>query len=111
MASGILGVQIIGILFGIFMMYYTFLHHKRKELTSKEYLFWILLWVLFIVLTLVPKIINPILETIGFVRTMDFFIVVGFMFVIGSIFYIYLIVRKNQKRLEEIVRKIAFEKK
>ena len=42
---------------------------------------------------------------------MDFFIVVGFMFMIASIFYTYLVVRKNQKRIEDIVRKVAFEKK
>lgn len=111
MAPGILGIQILGILFGMFMIYYVFLHHKRKELTIKEYLFWVVLWVLFITLTLFPGLLKPIIAPIGFARTMDFFIVVGFMFLIGSLFYIYLLVRENQKRLEEIVRKIAFEKK
>ena len=111
MASGILGIQILGILFGIFMIYYVFLHHKRKELTIREYLFWVSLWVLFIILTLFPLLLKPLVKPIGFARTMDFFIVAGFMFLIGSLFYIYLLVRGNQKRLEEIVRKIAFEKK
>lgn len=111
MAPDILGIQILGSLFGIFMIYYVFLHYKRKELTVREYLFWISLWVLFIILTLFPWLLNPIVRSIGFARTMDFFIVAGFMFLIGSLFYIYLIVRSNQKKLEEIVRKIAFEKK
>lgn len=111
MAPDILGIQILGSLFGIFMIYYVFLHYKRKELTIREYLFWIGLWVLFIILTLFPWLLNPIVRSIGFARTMDFFIVAGFMFLIGSLFYIYLIVRSNQKKLEEIVRKIAFEKK
>ena len=111
MAPDILGIQIFGVLFGIFMMYYTFLHHKRKELTIKEYLSWVILWVVFIVLTLFPQLLSPFVKSIGFARTMDFFIVVGFMFLFGSIFYIYLLVRGNQKRLEEIVRKIAIEKK
>lgn len=111
MAPDILGIQILGSLFGIFMIYYVFLHYKRKELTIKEYLFWIGLWVLFIILTLFPWLLSPIVRSIGFARTMDFFIVAGFMFLIGSLFYIYLIVRSNQKKLEEIVRKIAFEKK
>lgn len=111
MAPDILGIQILGSLFGIFMIYYVFLHYKRKELTIREYLFWIGLWVLFIILTLFPWLLSPIVRSIGFARTMDFFIVAGFMFLIGSLFYIYLIVRSNQKKLEEIVRKIAFEKK
>ncbi len=111
MTTGILGIQILGILFGLFMIYYVFLHRKRKELTIKEYSFWIILWMLFIILTLFPWLLNPILKPIGFARTMDFFIVIGFMFLIGSLFYTYLLVRGNQKRLEDIVRKIAFEKK
>lgn len=111
MTPGLLGIQIIGILFGLFMIYYVFLHRKRKELTIKEYLFWIFLWILFIILTLFPGLLKPIVTSIGFARTMDFFIVAGFMFLMGSLFYIYLLVRGNQKRLEEIVRKISFEKK
>lgn len=111
MTLGLLGIQILGTLFGLFMIYYVFLHRKRKELTIKEYSFWVALWVLFIILTLFPWLLNPFVKSIGFARTMDFFIVTGFMFLIGSLFYIYLLVRGNQKRLEEIVRKIAFEKK
>jgi hypothetical protein len=111
MITGLLGIQILGTLFGAFMIYYVFLHYKRRELTTKEYLLWAALWVLFIIFTLFPWLLNPIIKPIGFARIMDFFIVTGFMFLIGSLFYIYLMVRKNQKRLEEIVRKIAFEKK
>ena len=111
MTLGLLGIQILGTLFGLFMIYYVFLHRKRKELTIKEYLFWVFLWILFIVFTLFPGLLKPLVTSIGFARTMDFFIVVGFMFLIGSLFYIYLLVRGNQKKLEDIVRKIAFEEK
>ena len=38
----ILGVQIIGILFGFFMLYYTFLQYKRKEFKMGEYTFWLI---------------------------------------------------------------------
>ena len=107
----ILGIQIIGILFGSFMMYYTFLHYKRKEFTIKEYAFWLTLWAVFIIVTLFPIILNPILKTIGVVRALDFFIIMGFLFLIGAIFYTYAIVRKNQKRIEEIVRIIAVKRK
>lgn len=111
MTLDLLGIQIVGIFFGFFMMYYVFLQRKRKELTSREYMFWISLWVLFIIFTLIPQALKPLVEGIGFARTMDFFIVVGFMFLVGSLFYIYLLVRANQKKLEDIVRKIAIDKK
>ena len=107
----ILGIQIIGILFGFFMMYYTFLHYKRKEFTMREYGFWLILWALFIVITLFPDILDPILKSLSIARALDFFIIIGFLFLIGMIFYTYTNVRANQKQLEEVVRKIALKKK
>ena len=101
-----LGIQILGSLFGLFMIYYTFLHYKRKEITKKEYSFWLGLWILFIIVAILPQILDPIVKTLSLVRTMDFFIIL-----IGSFFYTYIIVRKNQNKLEEIVRKIAIERK
>jgi hypothetical protein len=107
----ILGIQILGVLFGFFMIYYTFLHYKRKEITFKESSAWIIMWALFLIVTVWPQILNPIVASLSLARTMDFFIILGFMFLIGALFYTYTIVRKNQNRLEEIVRKIAIEKK
>src|SRR3989344_6191105 len=107
----LLGIQIIGILFGFFMMYYTFLHYKRKEFTVKEYGFWLILWAVFLIVTLFPGLLDPILKSLSIARTLDFFIIIGFLFLVGMIFYTYTIVRKNQKKLEEVVRNIAVKRK
>ena len=93
------------------MMYYTFLQHKRKEFTIKEYSFWFFFWALFVILTLFPQVLDPVLETFDFARALDFFIITGFLFLISVIFYIYTIVRKNQRKLEEVVRNIAIKRK
>ena len=107
----ILGIQILGSLFGFFMMYYTFLQHKRKEFTIKEYSFWFIFWGAFVVITLFPQILDPILTTLNIVRALDFFIIAGFLFLVFIIFYTYTIVRKSQKKLEEVVRSIALKRK
>ena len=107
----ILGIQILGILFGFFMMYYTFLQYKRKEFTIKEYSFWFVFWAAFVILTLFPQVLDPVLETLNIARTLDFFIIIGFLFLIFVIFYTYTIVRKNQRKLEQIVRNMALKKK
>ena len=109
--ANILGIQILGILFGFFMMYYTFLQHKRKEFTIKEYSFWFIFWGTFVIITLFPKILDPVLDTLNISRTLDLFIIVGFLFLIFVVFYTYTIVRKNQQNLEQIVRNIAIKKK
>jgi len=109
--ANILGIQILGILFGFFMMYYTFLQHKRNEFTIKEYSFWFLFWASFVIVTLFPQILDPLLQTFSIARTLDFFIIAGFLFLTFIIFYTYTIVRKNQRKLEEIVRNIAIKRK
>lgn len=106
-----LGIQIIGVLFGLFMLYYTYLHHKRKEFTIKEFCLWVLLWVMFIIISLVPWILDPIVKSLKIARVMDLLIIIGFMFLIGALLYTYVLVRNLQKNIEEIVRKIALEKK
>ena len=109
--ANILGIQILGLLFGLFMMYYTFLQYKRREFTIKEYGFWFVFWAAFVVITLFPQILDPLLSTLNIARALDFFIIAGFLFMIFVLFYTYTIVRKNQKKLEEVVRSIAMKRK
>lgn len=107
----ILGIQILGVLFGFFMMYYTFLQYKRKEFTIKEYSFWFLFWAAFVAVTLFPQVLDPILTTLNIGRTLDLFIIGGFLFMVFVVFYTYTLVRKNQKKLEEVVRNIAIKRR
>src|SRR3989338_2102452 len=109
--ANILGIQILGVLFGFFMMYYTFLQYKRKEFTIKEYIFWFVFWGAFVVVPLFPQILDPLLSTLNISRALDFFIISGFLFLIFVTFYTYTLVRKNQKKLEEVVRSIAIKRK
>mgnify|MGYP001613986763 CR=1 FL=1 len=109
--ADILGIQILGILFGFFMMYYTFLQYKRREFTIKEYSFWFAFWAVFVIITLFPQILDPLLSTLNIARALDFFIIAGFLFMILVLFYTYTIVRQNQKKLEEVVRSIAMKRK
>ena len=106
----VLGIQIAGFLFGLFMIYYSFLNYKRKEFTVRESLFWISLWVVFILFSLFPFILDPVIKPLGFFRAFDFFIMGGFLFLIAAIFYTYTVTRKNQKRLEAVVREMAIKK-
>jgi len=107
----ILGVQILGILFALFMIYITFLHQKRKDFTVKESIFWFGAWMCFLILVIIPTSLDFLISNIlNFNRRMDFFIVIGFMFLIGITFYTYTLVRSNQNKIDNLVRKLALEK-
>ena len=106
----VMGIQIVGVLFALFMFYLTFLHQKRREFTAKEYLFWAVSWVVFLFLVLFPTSLDYFVKDLLNVdRRLDFFIIIGFMFLMGMIFHTYIIVRKTQNKIEKIVRKIAIE--
>jgi len=109
--NGLIGIQIGGILFALFMGYITFLHLRRKEFTVKETIFWVGAWSVFLLLSVFPTSLDFLVSgVLNFSRRMDFFIVLGFMFLIGVTFYIYTLVRKNQNQIEKIVRKMAIER-
>ena len=107
----VLGIQIAGSLFAVFMIYYSFLKYKRKEFTAKEFVFWLVLWVLLIVISLFPYILDPISKKLNFARNFDLIVIAGFLFLILAIFYTYTLAKKNQKQLEAIVREISIRKK
>lgn len=106
----VLGIQIAGFLFGLFMIYYAFLNYKRREFTVKEFGFWLVLWVLFIIIAMFPFVLDPIAKTFSFFRTLDLLVISGLLFLIAIIFHTYTIMKKNQKQLETIVRAIAIKK-
>lgn len=106
----VLGIQIAGFLFGLFFLYYTFINYKRKEFTAREFVLWVVAWAVFILIALFPFILDPILKPLGFLRTLDFLIISGFLFLIASTFYTYTLARKTQKRIETLVRALALKK-
>ena len=104
-------IQFLGTLFGIFMIYFTFLKFKRRELTKSEFLIWFIGWVIFIIIATIPTVLDPVVDKFNFYRRLDFFIVIGFFTLLGLCFYNYSIVKKSQKKIEGVVRKIAIENK
>ncbi len=105
------GIQILGMLFGVFMIYITFLNYKRKQFTIKENVFWVVFWLGLIFIALFPNALDFLVKNIlNLSRPLDFFIISGFLFLIGALFYTYTVVRRLQKKIEEMVRKIAIER-
>lgn len=103
----ILGVQIIAILFAIFMIYVAFLHWKKKEINGGEIFFWLTLWLGFIAVTLFPKILQDVTEFLFFARAMDLLMIIAFMILAFLGFQNYVANRRMERKIEELVRKEA----
>jgi len=103
----ILGIQILGIIFGLLMAYLCFLHYKRREFGKVQFLFWEILWLGFIFVILFPKTTDALVQELSVGRAMDFFIILGFMFIASLTFYNYTTTNKIKRNLENEVRKEA----
>jgi len=102
-----LGVQIIGVIFGLFMAYFSFIYFKREQFSLPILIFWEILWVALIFVTIFPASTNFFLEKLGLTRAMDLFMILGFMVILGLSFYNYIIIARLRKEIEKVVRKEA----
>ena len=57
-----------------------------------------------------PETIYGIMETLSIQRTVDFFVIGGFLFFSVIIFHLYVVVKQTQKKVEMVVRRVALEK-
>ena len=106
----IIGVQIIGLLFGFLMTYLTFLYYRRKEFNRSQLLFWEFLWIIFVFIVLFPNVLSSTVKELGFTRVFDFLTIMGFVIITFLTFYNYNNINKLKKKLEANVRKDAIKK-
>ena len=103
-------IQLLGIIFGVAMIYFSFVKFKRKELNNKEFLVWVIGWIMLIVIAVIPSILDFIIAPLNFYRRLDFFVVIGFFVLLSLSFYNYSVVKKMDRKLEFFVRREAIEK-
>jgi len=106
----VLGIQIIGIVFAIGMIFLTYLYYRRKDFNIKDFSVWMIAWVIFLIAAIFPNTLNSVLESLRIYSVFDVFIVGGFIFITSIVFYLYRITRRNQKKLEKVVKKIALKR-
>ena len=100
-------IQFIGVLFGLFAAYFTYMHFKRNEFGKSIYLFWEMVWILLILISIFPNYLEPIVFRMSFARTLDMLTISGILLGIATSFYAFTVSLRNRKKLEEIVRKLA----
>lgn len=105
----ILGVQIVGIIFAIVMMYFTYVYYKRKNYGKYSLAMWLILWIGILLIIAVPETVYGIMQTLQIERTADFIVMAGFTFFLIIIFYMYNVIKKVNKKMEELVRKLSIQ--
>ncbi len=104
-----IGIQIAAILFVLWMTYFSYLHFRRKEFSFTEFIFWQIIWTGLTVVVIFPKSVDFILKKFSITRTFDLIVIVGIVILFGITFRNYVLLRRTERRLEELVRKEALQ--
>lgn len=100
-----IGLQIVAILFALWMVYFSYLHFRRGEFNRVEFALWQLIWLGLIFVVIFPASVKFILKTFSITRTFDLVVIVGMIILFGITFRNYVLLRRVERRLEDIVRK------
>ena len=99
-----IGIQIVALIFALWMIYFSYLHFRRKEFKIIEFLFWQILWLGLIVVVIFPKSVEFILKTFSINRTFDLVVIVGIVILYGVTFRTYVITKRIDKKVEKFIR-------
>jgi len=105
----ITSLQIIGIVFTLGMMYFTFLYYKKNIYSKSSFILWLLVWSGAVSLITFPVTVYGIMETLKIDRTADFIVMVGFVFFGIIVFYQHTIISEHKKKMEKLIREIAIK--
>jgi len=101
--------QLFVIIFGLLMLYLTFLDYKKKVIRNREYILFSGVWLAGIALGLVPQSAQFAFQTFKVIRILDLVTIVGISFLTSLVYYIYTRMRRIEKKLEDLTRKDALK--
>jgi hypothetical protein len=104
-----IGIQLIGVLFGIVMMYFTFLHYKKKHFSMAGFSAWMLIWAAFLFAALFSETLTFLLQPLVVYRMMDLLTITAFMVSFTLIFVLYTKTKENEQNVRKIVKKLALK--
>jgi hypothetical protein len=107
----IIGLQVIALLFAFSMIYFAILHYKRGEINGMEIGAWLLMWTAAIVVIIFPELLKTFASTFLVTRVFDLMVIGGFVLVISMVASAYVRTKKLEKKLEDLVRREALNKK
>lgn len=102
-------IQVIAIIFAVFLLLKAILRLKNKKLTLNEFLFWGAISVILIILSIFPQLSNIVANFFGFGRGLDFFIVSSILLIFYLIFRIYIMLEELDSKIVKLARSISLK--
>ncbi|MBR9701281.1 DUF2304 domain-containing protein [Candidatus Woesearchaeota archaeon] len=106
----VLPVQIGGAIFILVMLYLTFLFYKKDHYDRNVFAFWVFIWCIAFLMLSFPSLFTGLTESLDVARITDLYVSVALMFVMAVTFFNFLYVKRNERKLEAIVQKLALDR-
>jgi hypothetical protein len=103
-------IQIIAIIFAIFLLVKVIIRLKKRKFNINEFFFWSAMWIFLIILSIFPQISDKIANLFGFGRGLDFFIVSSILLIFYLIFKIFVMLEELDSKITELARSISLER-
>ena len=100
-------LQIVAVVFALGMLYWSYLSFRRGVIRLPEMVFWTLAWAGAILMAIRPSSTTSFMQSLHINRTMDLFVMVGFMLIWVVLFFNHLENRRLKRRLAELVKELA----
>ena len=100
-------IQILGVLFGLAMLYVTYDYYKRKGLDLKDIAGWVVLWCGFILVILFPAALLFVSQKLNLTRAIDLIMIVSFVVMVYLVLNLYNRIKKIERNMEKMVEAIA----
>lgn len=107
----VLGIQVIGVVFTLLMLYLTFLYYKKNNYTRTAFLFWIAVWISSLFLVIFYEQFTILSIQLKFARTTDLYMAMAIMFFGAITFLNYANVKRSERKVEELVRSMAMKRR
>lgn len=100
-------LQLLSLIFGLYMLYWSFLSYKKRLYYFNELVFWVVVWSVFILVSMFPDNLKFVLQSFRISRTMDLLMIIAFMILWFVTFKNYTDNRQIRKKLSDLVRQEA----
>ena len=99
-----LGIQLLGIFYALFMMYLTFLHYQRREYSKNVSIAWFIVWFSLLGISIYPSALENLSTGLfGAYRTLDLLVIATLFGILGLTYRNYVELKRQKKKIELLV--------
>ena len=107
------GIQFVVLIFAVVMLFFSYSYYRRKKIDMIGFLVWGAAWVILFLAALFPQSISFFVQTLNVERGFDLFTILGFIFVVAVVFYLFVAIKKIQADIGKLanIYQVKYRKK